>query len=512
MLTFRHNPYAGGPSRLYCFCLVFLLSGMMASFLYAAEIPDAVKQLEAKGDFMKAQHILRNLAKQKDISPSSRNALLFEIERLERIRKDFTLTEDALLEQLRKYMPDASAEDIARWRKEGALESRVIDGRLYYFNRSRVNLFRLSEEAQKRMDAAKPPVSPTPTSPTPAAPATAKPAFSMHDHMRDIIQARTKSSSPYVLPQRHRIHYTLSVNPDVVPPGETIRCWLLYPRECPYQSDIKLISSTPPNARLAPPEHLQRTVYLEQSAAPAGKPTLFSVVYEYTMSAFYQSIDPAQVKPYDKKSALYLEFTAERSQHLVFTPELRKLAREIVGNETNPYLKAKKIFWWIDKNIRYASAREYSNIPNISMYCYEMGHGDCGIQGILFIVLCRISGVPARWQSGWSVRPDSPNMHDWTEFYVEPYGWLLADPSRGLQDSEDPAIRSFFFGNTDHFRLISNNDFGQPLDPPKTHFRSETVDFQRGEVEWRGGNLYFDQWDWDMKIEQIRIQKGPDNK
>ena len=137
------------------------------------------------------------------------------------------------------------------------------------------------------------------------------------------------------------------------------------------------------------------------------------------------------------------------------------------------------------------------------MYCYETGHGDCGIQGILFIVLCRISGVPARWQSGWSVRPDSPNMHDWTEFNVEPYGWLLADPSRGLQDSKDPAIHAFFFGNTDHCRLISNNDFGQPLDPPKTHFRSETVDFQRGEVEWRGGNLYFDQWDWDMKIEQI---------
>ena len=24
--------------------------------------------------------------------------------------------------------------------------------------------------------------------------------------------------------------------------------------------------------------------------------------------------------------------------------------------------------------------------------------------------------------------------------------------------------------------------------------------FQRGEVEWDGGNLYFDQWNYEMKI------------
>jgi hypothetical protein len=30
--------------------------------------------------------------------------------------------------------------------------------------------------------------------------------------------------------------------------------------------------------------------------------------------------------------------------------------------------------------------------------------------------------------------------------------------------------------------------------------RSEPVDFQRGEVEWRGGNLYFDKWDYHMEV------------
>jgi hypothetical protein len=49
--------------------------------------------------------------------------------------------------------------------------------------------------------------------------------------------------------------------------------------------------------------------------------------------------------------------------------------------------------------------------------------------------------------------------------------------------------------------LIINDGIGGPLHPEKKFLRSEPYDFQRGEVEWNGGNLYFDKWDYDMKIE-----------
>jgi hypothetical protein len=215
------------------------------------------------------------------------------------------------------------------------------------------------------------------------------------------------------------------------------------------------------------------------------------------------NVDPKKIKPYDKNSEVYKKNTMERAPHLVFTPALRKLASEIVGEETNPYLKAKKIFLWITENITYASAIEYSTIENISAYCEGNRYGDCGIQGMLFIVLCRISGVPARWQSGWSVQPGRAGMHDWCEFYVEPYGWLYADPSRGLIDSKDERVRMFHFGNLDRYRLVANNDFSIEFDPPKKHFRSEPVDFQRGELEWSGGNLYFDKWDYEVEVQAV---------
>jgi len=46
--------------------------------------------------------------------------------------------------------------------------------------------------------------------------------------------------------------------------------------------------------------------------------------------------------------------------------------------------------------------------------------------------------------------------------------------------------------------MAVNRGTGGDFFPAKIYPRSETVDFQRGEVEWRGGNLYFNQWDYQL--------------
>ena len=65
---------------------------------------------------------------------------------------------------------------------------------------------------------------------------------------------------------------------------------------------------------------------------------------------------------------------------------------------------------------------------------------------MVFVTLCRAAGVPARWQSGWQTKPGDWNMHDWSEFYVEPWGWLPADASYGTRESDDPRVRDFLCG------------------------------------------------------------------
>jgi hypothetical protein len=48
--------------------------------------------------------------------------------------------------------------------------------------------------------------------------------------------------------------------------------------------------------------------------------------------------------------------------------------------------------------------------------------------------------------------------------------------------------------------MIINEGVAGALHPDKLFLRSEPYDFQRGEVEWSGGNLYFDKWEYDMNI------------
>jgi transglutaminase-like putative cysteine protease len=193
---------------------------------------------------------------------------------------------------------------------------------------------------------------------------------------------------------------------------------------------------------------------------------------------------------------------SERPPHIVFTPALRREAARIVGKETNPLAKARKIFRWVSANVKWNAEDEYCTIPSLALKGYTVRRGDCGVQNTVFITLCRLAGVPARWQSGWETKPSSWGMHDWAEIYIAPWGWLPADASYGVQTSADPRIADFYCGHQDSYRLIVNLDWGRELFPPMAGLRSEPADLQRGEVEVDGRTLYFDQWDYVMKVER----------
>jgi transglutaminase-like putative cysteine protease len=99
-------------------------------------------------------------------------------------------------------------------------------------------------------------------------------------------------------------------------------------------------------------------------------------------------------------------------------------------------------------------AIEYSTIRNIGDYCRSRGYGDCGQEALLFMTLCRLNGIPARWQSGWNTFPTGKDIHDWCEIYVAPWGWMPVDPWAGinamqyaatLTPEQRRAMRDFYF-------------------------------------------------------------------
>jgi transglutaminase-like putative cysteine protease len=453
--------------------------------------PDAlatVVGLVDDGRFAQAGSRIDHALATAELSPDDRRSLEFQRERMRRILLDFTLDADAVKARVRRQIPDLTTAEFAKWDAEGLFEHMLIDGRTLYFSRAPSNLFRLSAEARARRKDNTPLVD--------------GPMETANAHHREVIAAALARKRSNVAPRHVRVTQSLTVDADAVPAGETVRAWIPYPRAIAGQQDeIRLVSSVPAGHVIAPESSLQRTVYLE-APAQAGRQTNFSITYELTIHAQYHAIDPAQVVAPTPTREL-APFVAERAPHIVFTDDIRAFSQRIVGDETNPYRVAQKLFAAVDR-IPWAGAREYSTITNISDYALHAGHADCGQQTLLLMTLLRLNGIPARWQSGMVFSDgDYSNLHDWGQLYLAPYGWVPMDVTFGLLDSADPAVANFYLGGLDAYRIAFNDDYGREFVPRKQHFRSETVDLQRGEAEWRGGNLYFDQWDYDFAAQVL---------
>lgn len=405
-----------------------------------------------------------------------------------RLLTDFSKTRDQVKEYIRKYIPDVTDRQMDEWEKTGELECRVIDGEKRYFNNAAPNLFRINK-ACAALKAKRD---------TPGRDGDQK---VRSDNTRAIMKQASRAKGRLGDPKHFRIRYTVTVKPDVVPAGETVRCWLPMPRtDVMRQQNVKLLSTSQPEYQRSPMTYAHSTVYMEKKAE-AGKPTVFSEEFEFDAYGAWFDLDTANVKAYDTTTPLYKTYTSERDQHIVFTPQIRALAERLTAGATTPLAKARRIFKWIDENFPWASAREYSTIENIPEYVLANKHGDCGQVTLLFLTLCRSIGIPAHFQSGFMLHPGDENLHDWGEIYIQDLGWVPVDMSFGIPAYAKNEKETFFFlGGIDSFRMVVNNDFGCPLYPAKQYPRSETVDFQRGEVEWAGGNLYFDKWKWNLEV------------
>lgn len=409
------------------------------------------------------------------------------VELTRRIRIEFPYDETAIKERLREAGLDSSDEQMRAWEAAKSLEMRPIDGQRRYFKHAVSNLRRIDRELAKTR-----PIS---------------------DDDRQRFEARVANVASILEASdgagklthkvRNRFTCVATIPANAVPAGETVRYWAPFPREsCGRQQDVRLISADPADCRVAPIGDLQRCVYLEKTAVQ-NEPTVFTIVFETTTYAQYFSQDylKAKAKPY-LDDEFYRFYTAERLPHMIKSDEIKTWAREIVGDATCPVEKLVRIFKAIDERYPWASSNEYGTMFSIPEYVLREGHGDCGMLSLLLISALRCEGIPAKWQSGWITRPNGVcGMHDWAEVYFEGVGWVPVDASYGLTNSDNSRIREFYITGLDQTRLVVNDDIGREFTPAKTHFRSEPVDFQRGEVEWKGGNLYFPEWSFKMTVE-----------
>ncbi len=415
----------------------------------------------SRGEFRKVANELRCQisAEKTDVR---RKALEWELEKIRRLRLDYSLNERRLRKEIKKKIGDFSEREFRNWLSSGAIDYITIDGRPRFFNRAAENLIFARPELKSRMGK-------------------------NDTRLKHLLAERIIAiSMGDVKKYRIRAGIKVRIRKNVQGP---FRVWLPFPREGYQVEKVKLIRAKPGEYFIS--DAPQRTIYFESSERE------FYVEFEYIISEVAGGVEGEAPDKY----------LSERYPHIVFSPFIRDLAKEIGEGADSQLGKAKRIYDWVTKNMHYFYVRNYGTYRNIGEYAALHLRGDCGFHAILFIAMCRAVGIPAKWQSGWFITPYYSGPHDWAQVYADGK-WYPVDASFGNLNRHGKVENDFYFGNLDAFRMVANDDLLSDFDPKKQYFRSDPVDNQVGEVENSKGNVYYDGFSWKAAIKNIEVIKS----
>ena len=420
-------------------------------------LPEDVEKAKWCGDFDRALRLIHRKLSEGKLPFAARKRLELEEHILRRLPLDYRYSEEEGLALLREHIPDFTREELQELEDSGAIDWIYIQGKPHFSSSFYDTLEKVYPDIARR--AGLPPAE------------ESKERKLLYDTVKKLEETGSAAC-------RIRLRAHLRVADSAFRPGEPLLVHLPIPAPAVNMENIQILECSPQPARIAPETAGQRTVSF--SCAPQENP-LFTVEYQYDCRAVYRPLDPEKVSP------LQPDFdTQEQAPHIRFTPFIRALCKELSAGETNPLKLARKFYDYCTTVVTYAFMREYATLTQIPEYAGLGLKGDCGVQALLFITLCRCAGIPARWQSGLYVTPYDVGCHDWAMFYVAPYGWLFADPSFGgsAYRSGNKLGHDHYFGSLDPFRMAANSQFQWEFDPPKAHLRADPTDNQRGEAEY----------------------------
>lgn len=424
-------------------------------------LPEDIEKCVMHGDFIKGEELI-DIHMKRNISQLLRKRLEYEKHIISVIKEEYIYSFDEAFDMACKKIKDFTKEELEKLKDERYADWRYVNGKVMFHKRfletiiavcSEVSsrLIEENEESKKRQEF-------------------------LYKVVNEIIEEGEKN---YYI----RIKTGIKLNENAAGKGEKIKVHIPIPKPAVQIKNIKILSTIPKKSFTAPEESEQRTIYFQKNVEGEDE---FLVEYSYENCIKYNDLDPAKVNIEQPDF-----YTDELPPHIMFTPYLKELTREIIGEENNPVLKARKIYDYITQNVQYSYMRPYSSIVNIPEYAACNLKGDCGVQALLFITLCRIAAIPSRWQSGLYVNPYFIGCHDWAQFYIEPYGWVFADLSFGgsAYRRGNTKVWNYYFGNIDPFRMVANSDFQGDFIPKKKFFRIDPYDNQVGEAEYSDKGL-----------------------
>ncbi len=441
------------------------MTGMEQVRALSVPLPEDILKHKWAGELEAAAAAIDARLERDDIPQAMRARLTCEKERLRRLPLQYPWNQDEAFEKLRELIPDATREEFAEMERAGIVDFIYLHGEKRYFIRFHKSIAKRHEYLARSGGKV-------------------SPVSAWLDPM--IAEAKAKGYCG----RRITVEASIAVEPDAFTPG-TYRVWLPIPAPTAQQSRVEILEGQP--AFVSPEDAPARTAYWEKRL---DAPERFTVTYRYESVIRYA--DPLHAEApaaplYPATAPVCAEDLAEDGTYIRFTPYLRSLAAELSEGQPRPVDKAWAFFRFVTEKVKYAFVRNYFQIDDHGEYCAVNQLGDCGLQALLFISLCRIAGIPARWQSGMAVEPDYTGSHDWAQFYLEGWGWLFADPSYGggAFRAGNLERQAFYFGNLDPMRMAANRRYMAELEPPMVDLRIDPFDNQSGEVERVGADAPF---------------------
>lgn len=255
-----------------------------------------------------------------------------------------------------------------------------------------------------------------------------------------------QDSHIYTEPMELTIDYSVFIKPDQDADENPLYMWLPSAIPSDKQRDVTLLETSY--------NHYERQeneldLFKINGFQHANKYS-FRKKFSFTNYQLETKINADDVSDdYNTADEFYTYYTSPQYAVESDNPRMIKLAKEIVGNEKNPYKKARLIYDWVVDNMDYQYPPPRRDWKAIS--ALNTRRGDCAVYSFLFSALCRAVGVPARPVAGHVLFVnDVVSMHFWAEFFIPHYGWIPVDANYGDVQVAGFKPKDFYFGNMDN--------------------------------------------------------------
>ena len=281
------------------------------------------------------------------------------------------------------------------------------------------------------------------------------------DHQKDrLYRLVRRDEELYRLKDTRRAKVTFTHEVKVYGKGKLkeLRAYLAVPEDMPQQKITS--TSFSPSGYALEKDRWQQTVAVFSYEDIGSETTLESVMeVEAEISAIRYFIFPDRCGTLEEiPSEIRDRYTVDGSKYMTDDPYIQKLARDVVGEEKNPYYVARRTFDYVRKHLEYKMEGGWNAAPVV----LKRGTGSCSEYSFSFIALCRAAGLPARYVGAVVVRGDDASMddvfHRWPEVYLPNYGWIPIDPQAG--DKPSPRDRAMSIGNLSNRFLITTQGGG----------------------------------------------------